>query len=443
MSSEFHVLREEWLALPQPDGQAQAIARARLFEEIDRERRSGQRGRPSAGRAFQRPLRLRLILIAVLLVLLLLVAAAFTFGLRLPVLDFGHAEPAPERTQLQFLQLGVGAPPGMDPGVIPNSARKVIELSQDGKVSVLWVAPTKGGGFCLLWTGIGGGCMKDRTVPPAEPGPSTGDVNPFVLGASSSPDARGVLQHFDGHLMAAEAKRLLVEYADGEEAEIPVVWVSPPIDAGFYLYWVPEEHRRPGHQVTALRAEDEDGGVVARLTFRLTAPSEIQQPVRLPDGQIASLPQKAIVEKARKLIDFRAENGTRVTLWVIPTTEGGRCFVFNRGGGCPPPGLDTPPLGVGINGGDPVLLSGEVNDDVATYELRYEDGGVERLHPVEGFILHEISSSHYARGHRLELVIARDRDGDVVAQQVVRADQPGVYPCAKPVDIGHAVMACP
>ena len=55
----------------------------------------------------------------------------------------------------------------------------------------------------------------------------------------------------------------------------------------------------------------------------------------------------------------------------------------------------------------PVLLAGQVREDVATYELRYEDGAVERLHPVEGYILHEIPSSHYVRGHRLELVIAR------------------------------------
>jgi hypothetical protein len=331
----------------------------------------------------------------------------------------------------------------MDPGVIPNSARRVLELSHDGKVSVLWVAPTKGGGFCFEWTDVGGGCVKDRTVPSAEPEPSSGDVDPFVLGLLVSPDARGVLQHFDGHLMAPEAERLLVEYADGEETEIPFVWVSRPIDAGFYLYSVPTEHRRPGHQVTAITAEDEDGGVVARETFRLTAPPDVMRPVRLPDGQVSRLPQKALVEKARKVIDFRAENGTRVTLWVMPTTEGGRCIVFSRGGGCSSPGLRAPPLSAGIHGGDPVLLSGEVGDDVATYELRYEDGRVERLHPVEGFILREIPPSHYARGHRLELVTARDRDGHVVAQQAFRADWPGVYPCVKPVDIGHGVMACP
>jgi hypothetical protein len=399
--------------------------------------------RRSSERATWRPR--RALLVAVLLLLLLLVAAAFTFGLRLPVLDFGHAEPAPKPTQLQFVQLGVGAPPGMDPGVIPNSARKVIELSHGGKVGVLWVAPTKGGGFCTAWATfrLGGGCVKDRKEPSVEPA-SPEDVDPFALGAGWSPDERGVLLSFEGHLMTPEAKRLLVEYADGEEVEIPVVWVSPPIDAGFYVYWVPTEHRRPGHQVTALTAEDEDGGVVARQTFRLTPAADVERPVRLPDGLQTFLPAKAIVDKARKLIDLRAENGTRVTLWVVPTTEGGRCYVFSRGNGCPPPGTEFPPLGAAMHGGaSPVLLEGQVRDDVATYELRYEDGALERLHPVEGSILHEIPSRHYMRGHRLERMIARGRDGHIIAQQAVQASFAGVYPCEKPVDIGHGVMSCP
>jgi hypothetical protein len=385
------------------------------------------------------------LLVAVLLLLLLLVAAAFTFGLRLPVLDFGHAEPAPRPTQLQFVQLGVGAPPGMDPRVIPNSARKVIELSHSGKVGVLWVAPTKGGGFCHAWTTfrLGAGCVKDRKPPSVAPA-SPEDVNPFALGASWDPDERGVLLSFEGHLMTPEAVRLLVEYADGEEVEIPIVWVSPPIEAGFYVYWVPTEHRRPGHQVTAITAEDEHGGVVARQTFRLTPAADVVRPVRLPDGLLTFLPAKAIVDKARKLIDFRAENGTRVTLWVVPTTEGGRCYVFSGGFGCQPPGYDFPPLGAGIQGGEGlVLLEGQVRDDVATYELRYEDGAVERLHPVEGSILHEIPSSHYMRGHRLERMLARGRDGHIIAQQAVQTSFAGVYPCEKPVDIGHGVMACP
>jgi len=43
----------------------------------------------------------------------------------------------------------------------------------------------------------------------------------------------------------------------------------------------------------------------------------------------------------------------------------------------------------------------------------------------------------------LERIRALDRDGAVLAQQAVRTNAFGVYPCEKPVDVGHGVMACP
>jgi hypothetical protein len=384
-----------------------------------------------------------------------LVAAAFlaaaliaapALGLHRTVVEWLEAEPAPEWTQLEFLQLGVGAPPGMDPGVIPNSARKVTEIAHNGKVAVLWVAPTERGGFCVSWTAFfGGGCVLERSSLPARP-TSGGDVNPMLLGLTLSynPTDRGMVRYFSGHVLEPMTERLLVTYADGEEADVPVVWVSPPIDAGFYHYWIAEEHLQPGRHMTALTAVDADGRVLARQTFRLTPPQDVQPSVRLPDGQTAFLPRKAIVDQARKLIDFRSESGTRITLWVMPSGDGGRCYVYNRGYGCPPAGSETHPLGAGVHGGArPVLIGGEVRSDVATYELRYQDGTVERLRPVEGFILHEIPARHYPRGHRLDRVRALDRNGEELARRAVRADATGVYPCEVPVDIGHGVKACP
>ena len=368
-------------------------------------------------------------------------------GLHRIVVDWLEAEPAPGRTQLQFLQLGVGAPPGMDPGVVPNSARKVTELEHDGKIGVLWVAPTKRGGFCVVWTAFfGGGCVSDRASLPTNVVRYRDDVKPILLGLSVSADPTdgGIVQSFSGSLLEPKTERLVMTYADGEQAEVPVIWVTPPIDAGFYAYWIPKEHRRPRRHLAALTALDDTGSVLARQTFQLTPPQEIERVVRLPDGQTAFLPRKAIVERARKLIDFRSEGGTRVTLWVIPSVDGGRCYVFNRGSGCPTPQVEAHPLGAGLHGGGrPVLIAGEVRRDVATYELHYEDGVVERLRPIEGFILHEISERHYQRGHRLSLVRALDHESRELARLPVRAGATGVYPCEKPIDIGHGVMSCP
>ena len=387
---------------------------------------------------------------AALLAAAVIAAALVTapaLGLHRIVVDWLEADPAPGRTQLQFLQLGVGAPPGMDPGVVPNSARKVAEVEHDGKVGVLWVAPTKRGGFCVLWTAFfGGGCIPDRASLATHIVRSRDDVKPILLGLaySGDPTDGGIVQSFSGHLLEPKMERLVVSYADGEEAEVPVAWVTPPIDAGFYTYWIPKEHRRPGRHMTALTALDDAGRILARQTFQLTPPQEVERLVRLPDGEIAFLPRKAIVERARKLIDFLSKSGVRVTLWVIPSTDGGRCYVFNRGSGCPTMQVEAHPLGAGLHGGGrPVLIAGEVRSDVATYELHYEDGVVERLRPIEGFILHEISERHYQRSHRLNLVRALDREGRELARLPVRADATGVYPCEKPIDIGHGVMACP
>jgi hypothetical protein len=330
----------------------------------------------------------------------------------------------------------------MDPGVIPNSARKVMTVRLSSGVHTLWVSPTKAGGFCSMWTDFGGGCTQERVPPIARPSLSA-DLNSFLLGATFEVDEEGTTKVIGGRLLGDALERLAVEYEDGKMAEIPFVWVSPPIDAGFYLFEVPKPHRQHGHRVTALVASDADGDVVARQSIAFPRPEDIEHAQRLPDGQIAPLPANVLIEKARRLIDFRAENGNRITLWLIPRARGLPCHAFNRGGGCPPRPFDQALAG-GLSGGErPVLFPAQVGEGVAQVELRYEDGTVERLEPVEGFVLAEIGSAHYKRGHRLVAAIARWPNAEVIKRQEFHADAPGIYPCEEPIDIGHGVMSCP
>jgi hypothetical protein len=382
---------------------------------------------------------------ALVVVIAAVVVTATALGLNRTVVDWFTAEQAPERVQLDFLRLSVGAPAGMDLGVIPNSARKVTVVHHDGTTHVLWVAPTERGGFCWTWSNLNGGCRRDRSEPPPPPEGYGADLHPFLLGPAYSPDSEGVVQWIGGTVLAEQTARLVAEYAEGASEEIPILWVSAPIDAGFYLSWFPAEHRRPGHQLTALVAEDAQGDVIARQTFRLTAPADIEVQKRLPNGERVLLPVKALADQARPIIDFTAENGKQQTLWLMPTSEGGYCYVFNRGGGCPPKDFKSKvPLGAGIAGGArPVLFEGQVRTDVAAVELRYQDGDVERIKPVEGFVLHEIPSRHYELGHRLQLAVAFDQHGRELAQRPYAPDSPGVFPCEKPVDQGYGEMMCP
>src|SRR5205823_1125071 len=57
---------------------------------------------------------------------------------------------------------------------------------------------------------------------------------------------------------------LEVWYADGTTAEIPFVWVTQPIDAGFYLYRVPNAHRVEAARPTAVTLYDGHGKTLAR-----------------------------------------------------------------------------------------------------------------------------------------------------------------------------------
>ena len=69
--------------------------------------------------------RRRRTLTTALVVVGVLVVAAPAFGLGRYAIDWLSADPAPDRVQLDFAQLGVGAPKGMDPRIVPNAARKV------------------------------------------------------------------------------------------------------------------------------------------------------------------------------------------------------------------------------------------------------------------------------------------------------------------------------
>jgi hypothetical protein len=198
-----------------------------------------------------------------------ILVAAPAVGLPRVVVDWVRAEPAPNDTQVWFQELVArpGGPLENDPRVPPNSARRVTTLEHDGKEHVLWVAPTTRGGFCFLWTDLFGGCVTDRE---RRTSGRPGDLNAFLLGASWQGNGE-VLTQGGGSLLLPETARLTLEYADGSESDIPVVWVSAPIDAGFYLYFIPREHRELGRELVALVARDRDGKVLARQLSPMAA----------------------------------------------------------------------------------------------------------------------------------------------------------------------------
>ena len=267
------------------------------------------------------------------------IASAYAFGH--PIIDFGSAEKGPTKIVNDFGSLEVGAPAGMAPGVLPHEARKITSVSIDGKEHVLWVAPTKQGGFCEQWSDLFGGCRADRHDDFAKRIDVSTAGNIDVLG---------------GSFFQSAGARLELSYADGTSNEIPFVWVSAPIEAGFYLFRVPDAHRVPGHRPTEISVFDDSGNRLAREPLHdYTAIGPHPVTHELPGYPNLSVPAEAIWEQRQQLFDLRADDGARIGAWVAPARGGGTCFWTNQAMGCSD-GAERPlgperPLGLSFSGG--------------------------------------------------------------------------------------------
>jgi hypothetical protein len=363
--------------------------------------------------------------------LVVLVAAAVgalavgsAFGLYREVVDFFSAERAPERVVVDFGQMSVRATIGLGPQVVPDEARAIPLEELGGKRGVVYVAPTKDGGFCWRWES-GGSCGRTLGL----------TQRPIGVVALEGPG--GGPAQISGHLLDRAIDRLELEYEDGARDEIPFVWVTAPIDAGFFALDVPDEHLRAGHRAQSLLALDRDGRVIARNRFTYPDPGWERE----ADG----LPRFVDRTQKRTLFDFRDESGRRWTLVVAPGPGKRLCYAYDFGGGCISPRF--PPIigGMGVPGGGSPNICCAVAANVATVELRYEDGDRAELEPVDGFLLSVIPREHYRRGHRLEQLVWRDESGREVASRTQPTETPGIYPCAKheQKDLGYGVKICP
>jgi hypothetical protein len=169
---------------------------------------------------------------------------------------FAGNEPAPPPVQLSFEDLQRGVPKSFQ---LAGSARKVIEVaSPDGPV-VVWAAPLNSGGFCYA-VGTAGrdgnaSTCTDRSVP-LDPWPFSVEKpkeklagGPFVL---------------VGYALDHQAASVRVRFDNGEVATVPLTWVSPPIDAAFFVLWVPKYHWLDGSERFDVSSYDANGAELAR-----------------------------------------------------------------------------------------------------------------------------------------------------------------------------------
>jgi hypothetical protein len=368
-----------------------------------------------------------------LFVAIAVVAAAYALGY--PVIDFNKAPKGPRTVVDDFGSLQVGAPAGMAPGVLPNQARRITSVEIDGKEHVLWVAPTTQGGFCEEWTKFSGGCRASRTGKAA---------SRIGGGGLAGPNGFTVLQ---GSFFQSTGARIELRYADGQTDQIPFVWVTAPIDAGFYLYRVPDAHRRAGHQPTSITLYDSSGHVLSSNPLpAVELPDDVSH--RVAGYPPLSVPAKAEYAERQQLFAWHADDGARIGLWIAPERGGGTCFWTNQGSGCSNVGHPVhgtyPPLGIGFQGGGKhVNLCCQVGKNVTRIEAVFADGDRIELNPKDGYLVWPIPARHYAIGHRLDELIAYNTAGRQIATKRISTNERALYPCTKPKNYGYGVTMCP
>jgi hypothetical protein len=265
-------------------------------------RRAGIGGDVRESAASRRWLRRRLVpavAIAVLLVALIVTPAFGIGGFLLDLIGrtnvpFSGGKSAPVDVKRNFFDLTLFSPPGMGPEAIASQARRVGVFRVRGRERILYVAPTRRGGYCWIFAEAFGGCHATRPI--AGPRRSqSGAVNPWRLGVTwQGPPIRltprgtrvASQQHttqVGGDLRAASAHTLQVEYEDDSTGDIPFIYVSKPIDAGFFLYAIPSGHKRPGTRVRAVRVLDSEGNVLARQPIRYLTRRDFGRPPRPRD----------------------------------------------------------------------------------------------------------------------------------------------------------------
>jgi hypothetical protein len=388
----------------------------RRVEHLHARRTNLQRHRPARRR----------VLVGMVVVVVIVLVAGPALGFGRQFLDFWTSSRAPQRIVHSFAQMdAVGAPRGMNPRAVASETRVVTTYHlTDGTPFPLWVAPARDGGFCYLFK-FGGGCTApgDRVRPD---GP--GDDHAGLLNLGSEGNAR--LHLLIGDTYDQHIATLAVDYKNGTEASIPILWVGSPINAGFFFYQVPADQWA---SVVSVVARDSAGGLVARSASVFRPPPIWTNPLK-----VAVLSREHVILRSGEL-----------SISVAPSRTGGNCFWLRVGSqtissGCEPPSLIKVPLAGGLNHGSSfTAYSAHAQSRVARVDLEFQDGTVVRLTPVDGEILYNIPQTHWPQGHRLKLVIVHAANGRIIQRVTVDPTVMGVYDCARPKPIGAGITECP
>ena len=191
-----------------------------------------------------------------LAIVLGILLATPAFGLRDQVFHFftGKRHP-PAVVVKRFENLTVGPPGRVVRHVQAGKARNVMTLSFAGYGTwPLWVAPVSGGGFCTSR----GLCDLHHSTP----------LDAMLIvggpGKTQQVSRSGKERVFFEGFTDLRGAQVSVRFEDGSSKRLPLVWVTRPIRAAFFVYELPKAHWKLGARPVALVAESDAGKVLAR-----------------------------------------------------------------------------------------------------------------------------------------------------------------------------------
>jgi hypothetical protein len=326
-------------------------------------------------RAGRRPVN-RVALLAAATVAVVAVAAPAS-GLHEPVVDFLAGEPAPERIAAHYSDLNRRSAewaPHIRFDVVAAETRRVTTVHLSDGTHTLYVAPTREGGFCFMWTRMIGSCDKLGSMP-------------LNVGWGGDPPV------VSGTVDAEWVHQVEVRFVDGRVEKPKMTWVSDPIGAGFFAHEVTDVD-----DVLSVSALDEEGRVLTEQRFRHRQP-----PV--------SPPREALVDQKRVALAAEVD-GDSMTVWTAPSNTEGRCVWFEfRGraaaGLCRGRGYAPEIVSAAVTHfAGARFLQGQAPPEATSVDVTFEDGHASTVRPAHGvFVLPLAADDVPAR------VQGRDADG--------------------------------
>jgi hypothetical protein len=328
--------------------------------------------RRRAGR--QRVARVVLPLAAVVAVVAVATPAS---GLHEPIIDFVAGEPAPERIVAEYESLNkrMAPIPGHDYDVAAGETRQVTTTNLSDGTHTLFVAPTRKGGFCFLWTEMHGSCDQFGSMPLSM---IWGGGPPVV----------------SGHVDAEWVHAVEVRFVDGRVEKPKIAWVSDPIGAGFFVHEVADID-----DVVSVSALDEEGRVLTEQGFRHRKPLTAPQP-------------EALVDQKHRVLTVEVD-GDPLTVWSAPSNTEGRCTWFeyrSRTGqvhSCRPRGDEPDVVSAAIvHLAGARFLLGQAPTRADRVDVTFEDGHATIVRPAESVFIVPLADDEVPAS-----VAGRDADG--------------------------------